>query len=251
MPRFYTIIGITVLILAGLVLVPISDPMKFSLIIAVLVALVAILARGAYRISSQLYVRSFCKGDPDKNNIAITFDDGPDPVKTPEILRVLRKYDAGASFFLIGNKAEANRALVSEIHKAGHTVGNHSYSHSNRFPIISVRSISEEILKTSAILEEITGRKVKYFRPPFGVTNPRIYRGLRGSGLEVVGWSIRSLDTSIKDPDSVVQRIIKGLKAGDIILLHDSTDHIVEILEQVLKISSQKGLKCVSLDKFQ
>ena len=120
--------------------------------------------------------------------------------------------------------------------------------HSNLFPVYSGKRISEEIEKTNDILEGITTHKVKYFRPPFGVTNPRIYRGLRGSGLKVIGWNIRSLDTRIENPDSVVRRITKRLQAGDIILLHDSSDHIAEILEQLMHISKQKGLKCVSLD---
>lgn len=250
MSRFYTIIGITVLILAGLVLSSLSNPLKLTLILTVLVALVAILAIGAYWIRSQLYVRTICKGDPDRKEIAITFDDGPDPGSTPEILKILQKYDAKVSFFLIGKNAEANEAIVRDIYNAGHTIGNHSYAHSNLFPVQSVRSISEEIEKTSRILERITSSKVKYFRPPFGVTNPRIYRGLQGSALKVIGWNLRSLDTSIRDPDSIVQRISKRLKAGDIILLHDSTDHIAGILEQVLNISREKGLKCVSLDTF-
>lgn len=180
--------------------------------------------------------------------IAITFDDGPDTRNTPEILKILQKYDSKASFFIIGKKAEANKAIVLDIYNGGHTVGNHSYAHSNLFPVQSVKRISEEIEKTNHILERITSSKVKYFRPPFGVSNPRIYRGLRGSGLKVIGWNLRSLDTSIRNPDSVVQRISKRLKAGDIILLHDSTDQIAEILEQVLNISRLKGLKCVSLD---
>jgi len=248
MSRFYSIIGITAFILAGLVLTPLSGPLKYFLVIAVLVALLTILAIGAAWIRSQLYVRTICKGKPDRNMIAITFDDGPDPRNTPAILKILQKYDAKASFFIIGKKAEGNESLVLDIYNAGHTVGNHSYAHSNLFPVHSVNRISEEIEKTTHILEGITSNKVKYFRPPFGVTNPRIHRGLRGSGLKVIGWNRRSLDTSIRNPDSVVQRISKRLKAGDIILLHDSSDHIADILEQILNISKQKGLKCVSLD---
>ena len=122
--------------------------------------------------------------------------------------------------------------------------------HSNLFPVYSGKRISEEIEKTNDILEGITTHKVKYFRPPFGVTNPRIHRGLRRLDLKVIGWNIRSLDTRIENPDSVVQRITKRMKAGDIILLHDSSDHIAEILEQLIHISKQKRLKCVSLDTF-
>ena len=248
MLRFYTIIGIFALILAAVILSPLSNPLKYCLIITVLFALLAVLAIGASWINSQLYVRSICKGDPEKNMIAITFDDGPDTTNTPEILNILQKYDCKASFFVIGKKAESNEALVLSTFKAGHTIGNHSYNHSNLFPFYSAKTISEEIVKTNDILGKITATKMKYFRPPFGVTNPRIYRGLQGTDLKVIGWNIRSLDTSIRNPDSVVHRISKRLNAGDIILLHDSTDHIAEILEQIISISKQKGLKCVSLD---
>ena len=250
MLRFYTIIGISALILAAAIFSPLSDPVKYCLIIIVLIALLAILTIGASWIKSQLYVRSICKGDPERNMIAITFDDGPDTTNTPEILKILQKYDCKASFFVIGKKAENNEDIVMDTFTEGHTIGNHSYKHSNLFPIFSGKRISEEIVRTNNILEGITANKVKYFRPPFGVTNPRIYRGLRGLDLKVIGWNIRSLDTRIENPESVVQSISKRLRAVDIILLHDSSDHIAEMLEQLLQISRQKGLKCVSLDTF-
>ncbi len=248
MLRFYTIIGISAFILAAVIFSPLSNPLKYCLIIIVLIALLAILTIGASWIKSQLFVRSICKGDPERNMIAITFDDGPDTTNTPVILKILQKYDCKASFFVIGNKAENNVEIVQDTFNAGHTVGNHSYSHSNLFPVFSGIRISEEIVKTNDILERVTTHKVKYFRPPFGVTNPRIYRGLRGLDLKVIGWNIRSLDTRNENPDSVVQRISKRLKAGDIILLHDSSEHIAEILEQLIHISKQKKLRCVSLD---
>ena len=248
MLRFYTIIGISTLILAAVIFSPLSNPLKYCLIIIILIALLAILTIGASWIKSQLYVRSICKGDPERNMIAITFDDGPDSTNTPEILKILQKYDCKASFFVIGKKAENNEDIVRDTFNEGHTIGNHSYKHSNLFPVFSGKRISEEIVKTNDILEGFTTHKVKYFRPPFGVTNPRIHRGLRGLDLNVIGWNIRSLDTRIENPDSVVQRISKRLKAGDIILLHDSSDHIAEILEQLLEHIKKEKLECVSLD---
>jgi peptidoglycan/xylan/chitin deacetylase (PgdA/CDA1 family) len=163
-------------------------------------------------------------------------------------LEILQKYDCSASFFIIGKKTENNEDIVRDMFAAGHSIGNHSYEHSNLFPLLSGKKITEDIAKTSDILQGITGTKVKYFRPPFGVTNPRIYRGLRGSDLKVIGWSVRSFDTKNEEAGTVVKRITRRLKGGDIILLHDTSDHILDILEKFMQEIEKSDLRPVALD---
>jgi len=132
----------------------------------------------------------------------------------------------------------------------GHSIGNHSHSHSNFFPLFSTARIRNEIQETNCILEKISGRPVRFFRPPFGVTNPNIAGGINGLGMEVAGWSIRSFDTRNEPAEKVVQRIMKKIGGGQVILLHETSAHILEILQELLPAIGRQGLSCVTLDKL-
>ncbi len=248
MSRFYTIIGLFILAGAGLFFIPMSWELRIWLLVAGLLLLLAILAYGASHIDSQLFVPSICAGSRAGSKIAITFDDGPHPLHSVEIMEMLDRFGCKATFFLTGSKLDGNREVVKKMIAEGHTVGNHSYSHSNMFPLFRSKKISREIEKTNRLLQDITAAPIRYFRPPFGVTNPRIYRGLRGLDMQVTGWSIRSFDTRNEEAEKVVGRIMKKVRGGDIILLHETSDHILQILEQLLPLLQQRNLSCVNLD---
>jgi peptidoglycan/xylan/chitin deacetylase (PgdA/CDA1 family) len=211
-------------------------------------AFIAVIVLGSSRISSGMFVHAICRGDPGRHQVAITFDDGPDPVRSPEILEILRRHNCQATFFLTGEKVTGNESIVRDMATAGHTIGNHSFSHSSFFPFFSAGNIAGEILATNQAIEGITGRKVLYFRPPFGVTNPNISRGLRGLEMKVAGWSIRSYDTCNESAEVVLRRISGKLRGGAIILLHETPENVPEILEQLLQILEYRGLEAVSLD---
>jgi peptidoglycan/xylan/chitin deacetylase (PgdA/CDA1 family) len=229
--RFYIITGIFAGFAAVILLLPLPGLTHFYLLCIDLITFILVIAFGSSRISSGMFIRAICKGDPGRYQVAITFDDGPDPVRSPEILEILQRHNCQASFL-----------------KAGHTIGNHSFSHSTLFPFFSARNIAGEILSTNQVIERLTGRKVLYFRPPFGVTNPNISRGLRGLEMKVVGWSIRSYDTRNESEEVVLRRISGRLKGGAIILLHETSEKILEILEQLLQLLEYRGLEAVSLD---
>ncbi len=250
MKRFYYIIGF--FITAGSVLFLVAMPWTLRLWIlgSALLVLLAILAYGAYRIDSQMFVRTICTGNRSGKRVAITFDDGPYPIRSARIIEILDRFNCKATFFLTGSKLEGNEGAVKAMVAKGHTVGNHSFSHSNLFPLMGSNRISLEIRETNRLLEEITGEPVRYFRPPFGVTNPSIYWGLRGLDMKVTGWSIRSLDTRNEEAGVVVDRIMKKVRGGDIILLHETSEYILPILEQLLPLLSQRELSCVNLDQF-
>jgi len=250
MKKFYitTLFFIILIILTYFLLSPFS--IKIIAIGIIFFLYLAILFWASYNIRSGFYIKCFNKNSIHKNKVAISFDDGPDPINTPLILNILKKYNAKASFFIIGSKAENNINLIKEIHSQNHLIANHSFNHSNWFPLKKIKIIKEEILKTNKIIFEATGNKNKYFRPPFGVTNPNIAKAANQLGLIVVGWSVRSFDTKNENSEIVLKRIIKKIKGGDIILLHDKPVNSPEILEKLLAFMQQNNITSVSIDEL-
>ncbi len=185
-----------------------------------------------------------------ENYIAITFDDGPNPDFTPQILDLLKKHKAKATFFLIGKNAEQHPDLVQRIINEGHTIGNHSYSHSKNFGFFSAKRVTSELIKTDEILESITSKKLKLFRPPFGVTNPNIKRALRRMGYHSIGWSKRSMDTTNISEEKIFKRITSNLRKGDVILLHDTGPKTIVVLERLLLFLWSHELQSVPVDRL-
>jgi len=211
---------------------------------------VAYLAYGASDISSGVFVAARCHGDRSQKKVALTFDDGPDPQHTREVLTLLKNSGVRAGFFVIGRKVEKYPDLAYKIHEDGHLIGNHSFSHADFFPVKQAKEIRKELLATRQLIEKITGEPNLYFRPPFGVTNPIIARALKGSDFRVIGWSIRSFDLSRRSPDRIVERIVSKLRGGDIILLHDSSPGILPILNRLLTSLKNQDWEVVRLDKL-
>jgi peptidoglycan/xylan/chitin deacetylase (PgdA/CDA1 family) len=248
MKKFYLITGVLVAAMVVLLLLPVTGTVLWTAGGVLVLAWLAALAIGASFIGSQMFVRTVCRGGQEQGTIALTFDDGPDPVKTARILDMLEENGCRASFFLIGGKMKNNAGLVRRMAENGHTIGIHSFSHSSLFPVMSGSRIRDEILASKSLVKEITGREAKFFRPPFGVTNPRIFRGLKGTAMVVAGWSIRSMDTRGEEATKVVNRIMRKAGRGEIILLHDTSPHILEILELLLPAIREKRLQCEGLD---
>ncbi|RLD81387.1 MAG: polysaccharide deacetylase family protein, partial [Bacteroidetes bacterium] len=131
-----------------------------------------------------------------------------------------------------------------------HLVGNHSYYHQNSFGFLSTKKVMDELEKTNRIIEENTNLKIKFFRPPFGVTNPNIAKAVKNLNLHTFGWSIRSFDTIAKDPEKVYHKIISNINKGDVLLMHDTNELSVKVLEKVLKYLDQNNIKTITLDKL-
>jgi peptidoglycan/xylan/chitin deacetylase (PgdA/CDA1 family) len=201
----------------------------------------------AFNIRSGAYVKTINSGRIDEKKIYLTFDDGPVEA-TLNILNILNKYQAKASFFVKGNQAEQNQEILRKISMSGHCIGNHSYSHKSWFPLLPVRKIKKEIERTQSLINRITGSMPAFFRPPFGVTNPLIANALQNFDLKVAGWNIRSLDTVSNNPGLIIDRIINQLKPGRIVLLHDTTPNIEKVLEALLLHCKKQGLTAVSLN---
>ena len=190
-----------------------------------------------------------------RGEIALTFDDGPDPDVTPRILDVLDRYRAHATFFCIGSRAERHAALVREIARRGHDVENHSHSHCHAFAAYGLRRQYREIEAAQRVLTAICGRAPMFFRAPMGLRNPFLDFVLARLDLTYVSWTRRGLDTIDGNPASVLARLARELAAGDILLLHDaasarSQQHepvALSVLRPLLDRIKAAGLKPVSL----
>lgn len=206
-------------------------------------------AWGVFDIRLGYFVPVIHRKKTNKKVIAITFDDGPTEF-TPKVLDLLEKHNAKATFFCIGKQIEQLPDICRRIHSEEHQLGNHSYSHSNSFGFFSSEKIQEELQKTELLLQEITGEKNHYFRPPFGVTNPHIAKAVKESEHQVIGWNIRSLDTIIEDENKIIKRITGKLKSGSIILLHDTSEKTIRVLEQLLVTLQRENYQTVTIGKL-
>ena len=213
---------------------------------SLLILLLIYLVYASYYIGSGVYVKAICK--PDAPGVVLTFDDGVDEIQTPKVLDVLKKYEAKAIFFIIGEKAEKHPHLVQRIVAEGHKIGIHSYTHKPIFPILAYDNMHKEVWDTKEILEKITGETVDLFRPPFGVTNPNVGKVVEELNLRTIGWNIRSLDTNMsQDRLRVAERVSQKLTGRDIILLHDDRQGSEILLEALLKNIEKLGHKVTLL----
>jgi peptidoglycan/xylan/chitin deacetylase (PgdA/CDA1 family) len=153
--------------------------------------------------------------------VALTFDDGPDPEVTPRVLDALDAAGLKATFFLIGERAARHPALAREIVRRGHAVENHSHRHSTAFGWYGPGRARREIEAAQGAIADATGVAPVYFRAPFGIRNPLLDPALARLGLRYVSWTRRGFDTVARDPQRVLDRLTRGLTAGDILLLHD------------------------------
>jgi peptidoglycan/xylan/chitin deacetylase (PgdA/CDA1 family) len=152
--------------------------------------------------------------------VALTFDDGPDPDVIFLLLDLLQRYEVPATFFVVGKKAECNPELVREILLRGHAIGNHSYRHDPLLMLRSSARLAEEIARTQQLLANF-GIRPLAFRPPVGITNPRLPKALRELRLDCVTFSCRACDFGNRRIAGLAKSILKKIHPGAILLLHD------------------------------
>jgi len=166
--------------------------------------------------------------DPSKNEIAITFDDGPHPEFTPKALDLLKKHNAKATFFCIGQHVEKHPEILKRILEEGHLVGNHTYSHSKSFGFFNTEKVISELKKSIEIIKQLTGKEMKLYRPAFAVTNPMIERAVKQLQVVSIGWNVRSLDTTSRS----------------------ASQKTINVLEQLLLFLQEKNLESVTVDQL-
>lgn len=188
--------------------------------------------------------------------IAFTFDDGPDPEITPRVLELLARYDAKATFFVVGSRVEKYPELVRRIVAEGHAVGSHSYSHSHAFHFGSPSRQRADVERGIAAVASVIGTSPILFRPPQGLRTPLLRDALAPLGLVCVTWTERGLDAMGRTATRIVRRLEGAIRPSSIVTLHDGAGlggtldrrPTVEALEQLLELATQRGLRCVRLD---
>jgi peptidoglycan/xylan/chitin deacetylase (PgdA/CDA1 family) len=192
-----------------------------------------------------------------RGEVALTFDDGPDPDVTPRVLDLLDRHGAKASFFCVGERAAAHPDLVREIVRRGHSVENHSYRHSNFFAFYGLMRFRKEVAAAQQTLSDIAGRAPVFFRAPMGFRSPLLDPVMWRAGLRYVSWTRRGFDAVSGNPARVLRRLCRNLAAGDILLLHDGSAArtatgeavVLAVLPGLLDHLSELGLHGVSLAK--
>lgn len=219
--------------------------------IIVFLSLLIYLFYASYYIGSGVYLKAQCKVPVKEKTVFLSFDDGPSAYTT-RVLDVLKRHNAKAIFFLIGENAEKNPELVKAIVAEGHVIGNHSFCHKGTFPLMSSKQIAEDIKHCNQTLTDITGKTPNLFRPPFGVTNPLIASGLKKTGIpfKTIGWDVRSFDTMGGDTDKILNRITDQIEPGSIVLLHDRMEFSAELLDKLLNHLKAVGWR-IGIPKFQ
>jgi len=190
-----------------------------------------------------------------RNEIALTIDDGPDPIVTPQVLDILDHYEVKATFFCIAEKAAYYPELCQEISRRGHTVENHSQHHRHYFSLLGYAGIKHELQTAQDTLTKITGQRPLFFRAPAGLRNPFLDPVLTHLGLRLATWSVRGFDTHIGDAQQVKNTLLAGLQSGAILLIHDGnaartpegTPVIVDVLPTVLASAKEIDLHFVTL----
>jgi peptidoglycan-N-acetylglucosamine deacetylase len=187
--------------------------------------------------------------------IALTIDDGPNPAVTPRVLDVLDRFDARATFFCIGEVARRYPQLVEAIVARGHAVENHSLRHRHNFSLLGPGALQREIEGAQQTLTEISGTRPLFFRAPAGLRNPFLEPVLCRLGLHLASWTRRGFDTRARDAAVVSQRLLRGLAARDILLLHDghpardarNEPVVLNVLPTVLEAAAAAQLRCTTL----
>ena len=213
-------------------------------------------AWGATSASAQLFGRTIRRtGDP--STMALTFDDGPNPAITPQLLGLLDRHKAHATFFLVGKHVRAFPALTMEIAECGHTVGNHTDTHPN-LTFLSRRRIDQELDRCDAAIAAATGKVSRWMRPPYGFRGPQLDSVVRrNGGAGVVMWSATARDWKPQPAERVIVRLRRA-QGSDIVLLHDADHKVLEgdrrhtlaAVEYWLPRWRDAGIRLVNLDEF-
>jgi peptidoglycan/xylan/chitin deacetylase (PgdA/CDA1 family) len=196
------------------------------------------------------------RGPETENKVALTFDDGPDPRFTPQILDVLSEYGVQATFFVMGARAEANPELTRRIIDEGHIVGNHTYFHPNLVEEGDVATLRTEVSRTEDALADIIGYRTKLFRAPYGFLYNELVEALGEMDYTVVGWSVDSLDWRERPAEETAYNVISNSGPGSVILMHDGAESdgdrtsTVEALRQIIPALQEQGLEFVTVPEL-
>jgi len=218
------------------------------IILAVLYLLV--LFYGCYYVGSNFFIPVICSAQTDKKVISLSFDDGPAAGNTLRILQILKENNAEAAFFCIGRHVAENQAIFKQVYDEGHLIGNHTYSHHFWFDLFSSGKMLADMRKMDTEVSDIIGKTPRLFRPPYGVTNPSLRKAILRGNYIPVGWSMRSMDTVIKDEKKLLNKVSAKIRPGAVFLFHDTSDATISVLPAIIAEIRENGYTIVRLDKM-
>jgi peptidoglycan-N-acetylglucosamine deacetylase len=200
----------------------------------------------------QAHGRFFYEGNHALGEVALTFDDGPNPPYTTQVLAILKQYGIQATFFCVGSQVARYPDLVRQEAAAGHTIGNHSWSHPF-LTSLSTAQISSELTMTGDIIEQVTGTRPTFFRPPYGAVNARVLAQVNQLGLTTFIWSDDSLDWTGSAPSAITQLVLSTVTNGAIIIMHDgggNRSRTVAALPSIIEGLQARHFRLVTLDQL-
>lgn len=197
----------------------------------------------------------FREGPAKEKKVALTFDDGPDSVYTPQILDILDKKKIKATFFLIGSRAELFPEVVKRMAEEGHIVGNHTMSHPNIIKLDQVKT-KENIMAAENVLADLAGYRTSLFRSPYGSLNPEKIQEIKDLGYKIIAWNVDSLDWKSLTEEQVMYNILENVKGGSIILQHSSGSEeedltgTVGALPRIIEVLEKEDYKFVTIPEL-
>ncbi len=198
-----------------------------------------------------------CLPPTGRPEVALTFDDGPDPEVTPRVLDLLDRHGARASFFCVGARARAHPDLVREVARRGHAVENHTARHLLGFAALPPVLLRREVAQAQAVLTELARRPPRFFRPPAGLRSPLLQPVLEREGVRLVSWTRRALDGVRTNAGAAAGRLRRGLAAGDVLVMHDggpawrpgAERPVLAVLPRLLERLAELELRAVTLEE--
>ncbi len=223
----------------------------------VLLSLISLISLGVFWLPSGVFARPLLSANTTRQEIALTFDDGPSGAQTRSILDVLEARGHRATFFVVGATAERDPALLAEIAQRGHAVENHSWFHSYLTPFMNPTHLAAELERTSALIESRCGKRPRWFRPPVGILSPNIAAAAELAGLDLAGWSGTARDgVASRTIDDALLRLTRALKPGAVLVLHDGAVQggrvsiAAQLLPRLLDLLAERDLRSVTLEEL-
>jgi peptidoglycan-N-acetylglucosamine deacetylase len=217
-----------------------------------------VLSLGIFHPRFPLFGPVVWKGRGDRNEVGLTFDDGPHPDFTPRVTRALDEVGGKGTFFCIGAQAEKYPDQVKALVAAGNQIGNHTWSHNTTKHLFVPGLLSEDVKRCQTLLTELSGSAPKHYRPAVGIRNPRVHAAAKAVGLPIVTWGKSPRDGRIAFTEAKARALGESMKPGDIVMMHDGVylsraevrEETVKHLPVLLKVLKDRGLTPVTLDRL-
>ncbi|MBW4696619.1 MAG: polysaccharide deacetylase family protein [Aphanocapsa lilacina HA4352-LM1] len=210
--------------------------------------------RAAHQLLSGIFPDCLWQGDPGVPEVALSFDDGPDPRYTPPLLNVLAHHRVQASFFLLGNRVAASAGIVRDIYEAGHWLGLHGYDHRPFLRTAGLRESLEQSRTLVAAACALEPGQLRDVRPPYGIAAPAVLTALGRWGYRPVMWQVLSDDSQRPGVETVVRRTLAQVGNGSLIVLHDGNDgagdDVARATDRIVAALLARGYRFVTVDRF-